>query len=116
MGASQADCGWTLTAACRRTFYSHSTSTQALDVNLYAGPAELQALMRTFGVHAARELGQHCVAPLRDAVTRLDAVLREHEPLLQRLKMEYLVGVTTCFTPYKPTAPNPCLSQDFEEC
>ena len=50
--------------------------------------------MRTFGVHAARELGQHCVGPLREAVTQLDAVLREHEPLLQRLKMEYLVGIT----------------------
>ena len=96
----QADCSWPLHAACRQTFYSHSTSTQALDVNLYAGPAELRALMRTFGVHAARELGQHCVGPLREAVTQLDAVLREHEPLLQRLKMEYLVG-TISFTSYQ---------------
>ena len=71
--------------------------------------------MRTFGVHAARELGQHCVGPLRDAITRLDAVLREHEPLLQRLKMEYLVGVTTWVTSHKPTAPNACLSRDFKE-
>lgn len=91
-----------LHAACRQTFYSHSTSPQALDVNLYAGPAELQALMRTFGVHAARELGQRCVGPLRDAVTWLDAVLREHEPLLQRLRMEYLVGVATRSTSYEP--------------
>ena len=58
--------------------------------------------MRTFGVHAARELGQRCVGPLRDAVTRLDAVLREHEPLLQRLRMEYLVGVATRSTSYEP--------------
>ena len=65
---------------------------KGLDMSLYASQDELQAYCQTWGLHGVRELVTSTQAPLVDAINILDAALKMHEPLLQRLKAEYLVG------------------------
>ena len=61
-------------------------------MSLYASQDELQAFCQIWGLHGVRELATSTQAPLADAINILDAALKMHEPLLQRLKAEYLVS------------------------
>ena len=74
---------------CRKALVSPD---KALDMSLYASQDELQAFCQTWGLNGVRELAIATQAPLADAVNILDAALKMHEPLLQRLRAEYLVG------------------------
>ena len=74
---------------CRKALVSPE---KALDMSLYASQDELQAFCQTWGLNGVRELATATQAPLADAVNILDAALKMHEPLLQRLRAEYLVG------------------------
>lgn len=74
---------------CRKSLVSPE---KALDMSLYASQDELQAFCQTWGLNGVRELATATQAALADAVNILDAALKMHEPLLQRLKAEYLVG------------------------
>ena len=75
-------------AICRRSFVSPD---KPLDIALYASFAELRAVCHTWGLYGVKELASRSEAVLAEALATLDTALRMHEPLLQRLKAEYLV-------------------------
>ena len=62
-----------------------------MDVALYASFEELRAICHTWGLYGVKELASRSEAVLAEALATLDTALRMHEPLLQRLKTEYLV-------------------------
>ena len=62
-----------------------------LDVALYASYEELQAMCHTWGMYGVREMALRSRTVLAEAFGTLDATLRMHEPILQRLKGEYMV-------------------------
>lgn len=66
---------------CRGMFYSSRGSALAE----YACERELRALVRTFGLYGARELGARTEQPLAEAVSGLHAILASHEELLSNL-------------------------------
>lgn len=65
---------------------------KGFDIGLYASLDELQALSQTWGLWGVQELGNSSQETLQEAMSFLDAALKMHEPLLHRLKAEYLVG------------------------
>ena len=73
---------------CRRSFVSPD---KPLDIALYASYEELRAVCQTWGLYGVKELASRSAAVLADAISTLDTALRMHEPLLQRLRAEYLV-------------------------
>lgn len=79
-------------AACRRSFVSPD---KPLDAALYASFEELRAVCHTWGLYGVKELASRSEAVLAEAMAILDTALRMHEPLLQRLKTEYLVHLLT---------------------
>ncbi len=78
----------TALSMCRKSFVSLE---KPLDVALYASYEELRALCQTWGLYGVKEMALRSRAVLAEAISTVDATLRMHEPLLQRLKGEYLV-------------------------
>lgn len=62
-----------------------------LDIALYASYEELRAFCQIWGLYGVKEMAFRSRGVLTEAVSILDTTLRMHEPLLQRLKAEYLV-------------------------
>ena len=77
--------------ACRGSFVSPD---RPLDITLYASYEELQAFCQTWGLYGVKEMASRSAGLLADVMGAVDTALRMHEPLLQRLKAEYLV----CFS------------------
>lgn len=73
----------------RHTFYSSRGSVLAE----YACKAELRALVRTFGLYTAREIGACTERPIAEAVSGLLAMLTSNEEPLSLLYTEYKVHV-----------------------
>ncbi|BDA47654.1 probable Nck-associated protein 1 at N-terminal half [Coccomyxa sp. Obi] len=71
----------------RQTFYSSRGSILAE----YACEAELRALVRTFGLYSAREIGACTERPIAEAVSGLLAMLTSNEEPLSRLHTDYKV-------------------------
>lgn len=54
-------------------------------------------MCHTWGLYGIKELASRSAAVLAEALAVLDTALRMHEPLLQRLKAEYLVHPLVVF-------------------
>ena len=80
----------------RQTFYSSSGSVLAE----YASEAELRALVRTFGLYSAREIGACTERPIAEAVSGLLDMLTSNEEPLSRLHTEYKVHVRAHISTY----------------
>ena len=82
-----------LPVACRRSLVS---AEKPLDAALYASYEELRAFCQTWGLYGIREMASRSETAVAEAMALVDTALRMHEPLLQRLKAEYLVCPTQC--------------------
>lgn len=93
-----------LCPCCRQSFYSSRGSLLAE----YASEAELRALVRTFGLYGARELGACTERPLAGAVSGLHAMLASNEELLSQLHAEFKVSSLAflCFSHAVMQAPS----------
>ena len=63
-------------------------------------------MCHTWGLYGVKELASRSEAVLAEALVTLDTALRMHEPLLQRLKAEYLVHLLAgscafCVAPWR---------------
>ena len=83
-----------------------------LDVTLYASYEELCAFCHTWGLYGVKEMAARSKDALSEAVYTLNMILGMHEPLLQRLKAEYLVcSVSRAFSYFPACLQSACLAQ-----
>lgn len=104
-----------VSSTCRRSFVSPD---KPLDIALYASYEELRAVCQTWGLFGVKELASRSAAVLAEAIATLDTALRMHEPLLQRLRAEYVVrhSVVACSMHHELYTDTTSLHEAYGSC